>query len=221
MNELNTDMCKWNDLRLSAFCLLCHWEQGLVTLKVLDLLAELRACVPATHHFLLIKQRNASLPCFPTSFDSMKLDIKSYCPIAKISTPIQHRTGSPSRSHQPRVEIECIQIRKERGLFLMMIWSYTDKVFKIPPKNIELQSLECRTNKQVSGCKIHTRPHPWNSRPPGTPSPRTCSRCAPFPGRWTGASSLTGSGQSTLQPAPRWTWQPAEAKGAAVGAFSF
>ena len=27
----------------------------------------------------------------------MKLDIKSYCPIAKISTPIQHRTGSYSR----------------------------------------------------------------------------------------------------------------------------
>ena len=48
MNELNTDMCKWNDLSLSAFSLLCHWEQGLETFKVLDLLAELRICVPAT-----------------------------------------------------------------------------------------------------------------------------------------------------------------------------
>ena len=35
-------------LSLSAFSFLCHWEQGLETLKVLDLLAELRTCVPAT-----------------------------------------------------------------------------------------------------------------------------------------------------------------------------
>ena len=89
----------------------------------------------------------------------MELDMKSYCPTAKISTPIQHRTGSPSRSNQARGEIECIQIGKWHGLFLMMIWSYIYKVFKIPPKDIELQSLECRTNKFQDAKSAHSLTH--------------------------------------------------------------
>lgn len=63
---------------------------------------------------------------------------------------------------------------------------------------------------------IPTQSYPWSNRQRGTPSPRTCSRRALFLGRWTRASTLTGSGWNTLQPAHQWTWQPGRGKGGGV-----
>lgn len=181
------------------------------------LLAELRTLRPCNASLFPADtaRLHARPPYCSLCFDGTKLGSENECSMANVSphpSHCHHSCSSPLQNNQARKRNKGHPNWKGRGkiLCLQRSWSSIHKVLKDSNKRW-LEPI--KEFSKVPGNNTHTLAYPWSNRRLGTPSPRTCSRCAPSPGRWTRASSPTGFGWNTLQPAHQWMWRPGRGKG--------